>query len=392
MIVWRRHVAPCESIDRCDPRCGCPIYQEFRVGAKRFRKTLKTRNWQKALADARRIELEGFTNKPKPSPVIAEATEKFLADAQARDLKEASLDKFRLVFKHLQAFAADKGLVFMSDFDLSNLREFRATWKNQNESARVKLGNLKAFFRFCHEANWIQANHASKIKPGKVIDPVIIPLTSEECQKILKACDEHSHKKNAKRLRALVLVMRFTGLRIRDTVTLRRDSIQNGKLFLRTAKTGQDVWCPLPPEVTKALDAIPDLNNHPYYFWSGKSKPKAAVGDYQRALQKVFTGAGVPRAYPHLFRHTFATQLLQDGASVQSVAALLGHSKSSMTEKRYSHWIKGRQENLELEVKKSWANLGSAHEEQKPERNAVIIIPKQKKAAPEARTRRASHR
>jgi hypothetical protein len=82
--------------------------------------------------------------------------------------------------------------------------------------------------------------------------------------------------------------------------------------------------------------------------------------------------------YPHLFRHTFATQLLQDGVSVQSVAALLGHSKTSMTEKRYSHWIKGRQENLELEVKKSWTNLGSAHQEQKPKPNRVLVIPKQK--------------
>jgi integrase/recombinase XerD len=390
MIIWRRHVAPCESTDRTDPRCGCPIYQEYRVGNRRFRKTLKTRNWQKALADARRIELEGFTNKPKPSPVITEATEKFLADAQARDLKEASVDKFRLLFKHLQAFAADQGLVFMSDFDLDNLREFRATWKNQNESARVKLGNLKAFFRFSHEAGWIQTNHAAKIKPGKVIDPVIIPLTSEEFQKILKACDEHSRKKNAKRLRALVLVMRFTGLRIRDTVTLRRDSIQNGKLFLRTAKTGQDVWCPLPPEVIKALDNIPDLGDHPYYFWSGNSKPKAAVGDYQRALSLVFKEAGVPRAYPHLFRHTFATQLLQDGVSVQTVAALLGHSKTSMTEKRYSHWIKGRQENLELEVKKSWASLGSTHQAQKPERKRVLEIPRQKRTIPERTTKRAS--
>lgn len=42
----------------------------------------------------------------------------------------------------------------------------------------------------------------------------------------------------------------------------------------------------------------------------------------------------------------------EDGVSVQTVAAL-GRSKSSMMEKRYSRWIKGRRENLETEVVKS---------------------------------------
>src|SRR5690242_6012575 len=43
--------------------------------------------------------------------------------------------------------------------------------------------------------------------------------------------------------------------------------------------------------------------------------------------------AGVPRAFPHLFRHTFATQLLSDGVSVENVAALLGHSSTRITMK-----------------------------------------------------------
>ena len=77
MIIWRRHVAPCESIDHADPRCGCPIYQEYRVGKKRFRRSLKTTNWQKALAEARGKELEGFKEKPK-SPSIEQACDSFI--------------------------------------------------------------------------------------------------------------------------------------------------------------------------------------------------------------------------------------------------------------------------------------------------------------------------
>ena len=63
--------------------------------------------------------------------------------------------------------------------------------------------------------------------------------------------------------------------------------------------------------------------------------------------------------FAHLFRHTFATELLAAGNSLEAVAALLGHSSTKITEKSYSHWVKGRQEKLEEAVKKSWAQLGT---------------------------------
>jgi integrase/recombinase XerD len=356
MILWRRHVAPCDSIDPTDPRCGCPIYQEYRVGRKRFRRSLKTRNWQKALAEARQKELEGFKEKPK-SPMIEQACDKYLDDVKARDLREPTIYKFKLLFRQLKEFALEKGLVFISDFDLDSLRQFRATWPNKNEAARVKLGNLKAFFRFCSESKWTEDNPATKLKAGKVVEQSIVPITEEEFVRILKACDEHSNKKNRMRLRAFVLLMYYSALAVRDTVTLRRDAINNGKLFLRRTKTGTDVLCPLPGEVLKALKAIGSQNE--YFFWSGKSKPKSAVGDYQRALTSVFEEAKTPRVFSHLFRHTCITNWLSAGVPVESVAVLAGHSSIRITMKHYSHWIKSRQDNLETEVKKSWAQLGT---------------------------------
>ncbi|HEY1472221.1 MAG TPA: tyrosine-type recombinase/integrase [Candidatus Acidoferrum sp.] len=314
---------------------------------------MKTRNWQKALAIVRREEIEGVAAPVSTAPTVETACQKFVHDAKARELKDPTIYKYDLLFRQLEAFAQDKGLVYVSDFGIDNLREFRATWPNKNESARVKLGNLKAFFRFCHDSKWTADNPAAKIKAAKVVKTKIVPLTLEELKKILKVCQQYSWKKQAVRLRALMLLMRFSGLRIGDAVMLRRDAIHGGKLFLRTSKTGTDVFCPLPPTVLEALDAIP-RDNKQNFFWSGQSKPKSAVGDYQRSLRKIFKRAGVSRAHPHLFRHTYATALLEDGVPVDTVAVLLGHSSAKVTA-LYSHWIKGRQENLEAEVKKSWS-------------------------------------
>jgi integrase len=118
---------------------------------------------------------------------------------------------------------------------------------------------------------------------------------------ILKACDTYPDKANAIRLRALVLLLRYSGLRIRDAVTLARNRIQADKLFLFTAKTGTAV-CPLPPIVMSALHAIPAST---YCFWTGLSKPKSAVGDWQRSLKRLFKLAGVPDAHAHRFRDSY---------------------------------------------------------------------------------------
>ena len=245
---------------------------------------MKTTNWQKALADARQKEMEGFKEKAT-SPTVEQACDKYLSDARARELRPPTLYKFELLFRQLKQFSKDNGLVFMSDFDLDNVRVFRATWPNKNESARVKLGNLRAFFRFCVKSKWVQENYALDLKPGKVVDPKIEPLEPAEFEKILKACAKIPST-NRKALKAVLLLLRYTGLRIRDVVCLRRDAIKGGRLFLRTAKTGTDVWCPLPPEAIKALATLPAKET--YFFWSGKSDPKSAVGNYQHALGLLF--------------------------------------------------------------------------------------------------------
>ena len=77
-----------------------------------------------------------------------------------------------------------------------------------------------------------------------------MPFDREEMVRILAACTEYPDgygkvgQANARRLRALVLMLRYTGLRIRDAVTLSTERIRDGKLFLWTAKTGTTVWCP----------------------------------------------------------------------------------------------------------------------------------------------------
>ena len=89
--------------------------------------------------------------------------------------------------------------------------------------------------------------------------------------------------------------------------------------------------------------------------WTGESKVQSATGDWQRTLKDVFELATIPDGRAHRFRDTLAVTLLQAGVPMERVSVLLGHSSIKVTEKHYSPWVRARQEQLEADVKATWA-------------------------------------
>jgi len=361
LTIYRRHQRNCEHQDegRSYRRCRCMIWVDGSVGGVEIRKSLHKRDWQKAQDIVREWEAEGQRVEEAQPITVKEGCEKFIADAEARGLREPTLYKYRLLFSRLQTFTESQGIKYICECDLDCLRRFRGTWPNRNIAARKKLEALRAFFRFCWESEWIPSNPASKLKPPKITDPPTMPFSRGEVTQILAACNQYRGGRgqwgrvNAQRLRALVQLLRFSGLRIRDAVTLRKDRIVNGKLLLYTAKTGTAVHIPLPEFVVPELEMSSGTNPQ-FYFWSGEGKPKSCVGDWQRSLKKLFRMAGVPDGHAHRFRHTFASNLLLAGVPLDRVATLLGHTNSKITEKHYAPWIRARQEQLEADVRKVW--------------------------------------
>jgi integrase len=320
---------------------------------------LKTRNWDTAQKKILKFEAEG---KDEDRKTILESTEAFIRDAEARGLRTTSVYKYRLLFKQLNAFAESKGLTLLDELDVDTLRQFRESWVNKNYSARKKLEALRTFFRFVHEAGWVQKNCALAIKPGKIEQPQVLPYSRDEFKRVIAACDvypraEHPNKYWSKRLKALVLLLRHSGLRIADVVTLSKQSIKNKVLILRTAKTGTDVRVPLPDGVIAALEEVEQPNG--YYFWSGQSTKKSCVGDYQRAFKQLYKLAEVKNGHAHRWRHTFAVELLLARVPTEDVAALLGHQSIRVTEQHYSKWIIERQERLEATVRNAWERYNS---------------------------------
>jgi integrase/recombinase XerD len=288
---------------------------------------------------------------------IQQAGEKYLTDATARCLNESTIYKYKLLFKRIGDFAQTRGLRYLKELNLETLDTFRSEWKDGPRSSLKKLERLRAFLRFCERRKWIDENPATDLKAPKVQNRPTMPFTRADIIKTVAAFDQYAKRAgqaNAQRLKAFVLLLRYSGMRIGDTVKCGVDRITGDKLFLYTQKTGTPVHCVLPPFVIRELEAAPKSSDG-HFFWTGKSKLHSAIGRWQRRLQTLFRLAEVEGAHAHRFRDTFAVELLLKGVPLERVSVLLGHQSVRITERHYSPWVLARQEQLEQDLRLAWS-------------------------------------
>jgi integrase len=298
--------------------------------------------------------------KPK-TPTVKEAVDDFLDDLERGQQRKAStISKHRNILeKRLLTWCEARGYRHLAKLDVATMREFRADWPDAPLTASKNLERLRSFFAFCADAGWLEANPAKALKVPKVGKPSerVKVFTPAEVDRIAEACDRYPSRNsfghdNRTRVKAFVMLLRYSGLRIGDVVGLRKDHVNDDRLFLRTAKTGESVYVPLPEKAVIAINAVKNGSDH--FFWTGRGLRKSAVADWQRALRRVFKDAKV-KGHPHMFRHTFATDLLARGVPIEDVAILLGHATPAITARYYSHFVKSRRERLEARIRELWS-------------------------------------
>jgi integrase/recombinase XerD len=364
LTIYRRHLDTCKQAgkprrDAWSQKCSCPLWVQGSLGGEYLRRSLDLVSWEAAQDRVRGWEASGEIGVVKTEiPNIPAAVERFFEDIKSRGLSEATIGKQNVLLrKQFLPWCKTRGFYSLKQINVDEITQFRGTWTDSPISKYKKQERLKGFFHFCVAREWMRTNPVAALKPIKVPPSPTLPFDEPQMRAILAACDRYSIKgiygeHNATRLRALTLLMRYSGLRIGDAVTCARERLVDSKLFLYQAKTGTPVYCPLPPVV---VDALADVKgpNAKYFFWTGNGKPKSAVADAQRSFRKLFELAEV-KGHPHMFRDTFAVELLKHGVSLETVSMLLGHASIKVTEKHYKPWVKTLQDKLEADAMKAW--------------------------------------
>jgi integrase/recombinase XerD len=367
LTLYRRHKRTCPNFGKSrrarQVKCTCKFWADGVLGGREVRVSLGTRDSKKANEKLHQWESKERVIERNSAVTLADAWTSLIADLEARKLSDQTVRKYKLLQRQMKAYGEECGLKMLEQFDLDVLSKFRATWKDGPRTAGKKLERLRAFFRFAHDRQWVESNPAAKIKLPKASICPTMPLTSEQWLDLLSACDKFQAaapvegKLNACRLKSLLVLMRYSGMRVSDAVTLTTDRLDGKRLFLYTQKTGVPVYTVLPDSVLRVLEATPRVTDT-RYFWSGQGKRQTAVGDWQAKIKKVFDLAGISKglgnAVSHRLRDTFAVELLLAGVPIERVSVLLGHQSVRVTEKHYNPWVRSRQEQLEADVASAW--------------------------------------
>ena len=271
---------------------------------------------------------------------VPEACTAYLRELRARNSRQATLQNYRTLFKQLRAFAADARIESIEGIDRAAMEGWRESWDCAFSTQRRRLAQLKAFFSHAAEAGWIAASPVSGIRSPRSDARPTMPLSVDEvCAMIDAARDKPKEQ-------ALILLLRYSGLAMRDAVTLACSALQStGEVVLRRAKSGEVVTVPLPAEALAALHGIAEPGRR-HFFWTGTSGGATVAKYWRRRLKIIADAAGVEEFHPHRLRDTFAVELLLSGMSMEDVSILLGHSSVRTTEKYYAPWNYARRRRL----------------------------------------------
>jgi len=238
----------------------------------------------------------------------------FLKSDSASDITEDKLREYRL-FLNRRSFSTKIGTSFIKK-------------RTQN----YYLIALRAYLKYMAKRG-LQILSPDNIELAKVPDRQIDHISIDELERILKAPNDEKDEKKKLRDKAIMELLFSTGLRVSELCSLPRDLDLNKDEFSVRGK-GDKVRVVFMSEVAKQA-----LRNHlnkkidvPSDLMFGIT-PRSV----ERLVKYYSIKAGVSKKVtPHVIRHSFATDLLQNGADLRSVQALLGHANISTTQ-IYTH-------------------------------------------------------
>lgn len=265
---------------------------------------------------------------------------------------QKTIQNYSHYLTRLADFAGD---IKVADIDTDLIRKWRL-WLNRlgtNTSDELSkttqnyhLIALRSFLKFCAKRDWT-ALPADKIELARTRRPQVTFLTPEEVARL--ASQPKLDSLNGLRDRAILELLFSSGLRISELVALDRDHVNlKRREFMVRGKGQKDrpvfISVDAASWIEKYLEKRQDNVKPLFIRYSGNKKVDLS-GNYhrltarsiQRMVARYARLAGITKhVSPHTLRHSFATDLLMNGADLRSVQAMLGHSNIATTQ-IYTH-------------------------------------------------------
>ena len=212
-----------------------------------------------------------------------------------------------------------------------------------NRSINRKVSALNSYYKFLLKVGDVKVNPLAKHRALKASKKIQIPFSETE---IAMALDELHYEDNFEGIRDKLIIELFysTGIRRIELVELKLNSIDVSNKTLKVlGKRNKERYVPLLKSVSetiskylKSRNELDYIKHHDYLFLT-----KKGVKIYETLVYRIINdyfslASSKVKKSPHILRHSFATHLLNQGADLNAVKELLGHSSLAATQV-YTH-------------------------------------------------------
>ena len=226
------------------------------------------------------------------------------------------------------------------------IRSWIVTMVNNNISNRSinrKVSSLKSFYNFLIKTETINSSPLKAHTPLKQSKKIQVPFSQDEINSLLDS-DFFTNDYRGILQKTIIAFFYFTGVRRIELITLKESDVNIESSTVKImGKRSKERIIPILPKLKKVIIffneikfKFHDQTSSDYFFISKNGKQLSEKFVYRTVNEYFKLVSPKIKKAPHVLRHSFATHLINEGADINSVKELLGHSSLSATQV-YSH-------------------------------------------------------
>lgn len=263
-----------------------------------------------------------------------------------RNVSANTIDAYRRDLKQYLGYIDDIGIKLLYNISSDNIRDYIRNLNNQGLApksiARI-ISSIRSYHNFLSSEQIIKENPALNLDTPKIPRKLPLVLSEKEISNIIKAIDDEYQF--AKRDKAIVEMLYSCGIRVSELCDLETSNLFIDDDLIRVmGKGSKERLLPIGGRAKRLLDDYLIHSRHKlikktssssvFVSRNGKPLTRAMINNI---LKKWALKSGITKPVsPHTLRHSFATHLLEGGADLRFVQALLGHSDITTTQ-IYTH-------------------------------------------------------